>query len=76
MYKRCVFLFCSYVAYYVLEFWFRLISNITVGNKTKVKILQFSVSCAVSNISSGIFVLWYGSFTVFACVRIPVVQLN
>lgn len=36
--KRCVFLFCSYVERYVLEFWFRLvISNIIVGYKTKVK---------------------------------------
>lgn len=71
--KRCVFLFCSYVACYILEFWFRLmISNVIVGYKTKVKSCRF----LCSNLSEGIFVLPCGSFAVFACIRIPVAQLN
>lgn len=69
----CVFLFCSYVARYILESWFRLmISNVTVGYKTKVKSCRF----LCSNLCPAIFVLPYGPFAVFSYIRIPVAQLN
>lgn len=71
--KACVFLFCSNVACYILEFWFRLmISNVIVGCKTKVKPCYF----LCSNLSPGIFVFPCGLFAVFVCFRILVAQLN
>lgn len=65
--------FLVLLLYYILELWFRLMmSNVIVGYKTKVK----SGCFLCSNFSPGIFVLPRGSFAMFACIRIPVAQLN